>query len=150
MMPGLGWTLKSPIPSGTCHWQNQFDSVATADTIQDAAGNGEPTKRGIHGQTDISQDRGDDPRGGKPCPTADSDRRRNERRNEVAYFRGNVAPRGHPALGRHARMGALAAHTGYRLPEEPGAELDGQCERHARVPGRKVWRWHLLRRVAGR
>src|SRR6266702_2695477 len=124
MMSSPGCTLKSPIPRPTCHWQNQFDSMAAPDTIRDAAGNGEPTKRGIHGQTDISQDRGDDPGDGKPCPTADGDRRRNERRNEMAYFRGKVTPRNHPALGRHARMGALAAHAGYRLSEEPGAELD--------------------------
>src|SRR6266567_3691711 len=47
MMSSPGCTLKSPIPRPTCHWQNQFDSMAAPDTIRDAAGNGEPTKGGF-------------------------------------------------------------------------------------------------------
>ena len=63
---------------------NQFDSFSSPDTIQLAAGIGEPIKGRIHGQTDISQDRDDDPGGGVPGTTADGARRRGGWRNEMA------------------------------------------------------------------
>ena len=69
-------------------------------------------------------------------------------RGQVAHVRGHEQGRGHQAFGRHARVGAHAAHAGHRLPEEPGAELDRQRGHHARVPRREVRRGDLLRRVA--